>query len=498
MKSIRICILLMLVVVATGVTASTAGAAPVFRYSASMDDGAYSSPGGGNIGINRLDATKSTRVIVSPPIGPNRFDSGTIAAANNYYNSPFVTNLSPGDTITVRQPAVSVAPTETFVVPSFVVNITVGSNVLTGTLPAGLRGALVPEYRCNNDPTPTALTAGPFSVPTSTILPGEKVQLNSATADGDSFYYASHAPGESPCIEINARPASPPPTGESPNPTPYRISAENMNVNVAASTRVVLRRGTTILFDTSEDDPNVNASLAVQPLPGDTVDVYRPKTAPTPMHSKTIPPLSAVFDPAVDLVAVDSPAAGLINSGPCRAYSCATENFRARLNAPAGRTLLNFAVAEGVNGPIDLRPDDRLGVTFADPDFTLSYTFQGSVGDLVAPKQSIKLSSTVKRKSLTKAFKKGYKVKVKSNEAGPANLTLAFPKAKAGKAVTLAKASKSVVAGTTTVTLKFTKAGKKALQKLRKRSSRLATLTSTVTDASGNTSTLVKRTKIKA
>jgi hypothetical protein len=64
--------------------------------------------------------------------------------------------------------------------------------------------------------------------------------------------------------------------------------------------------------------------------------------------------------------------------------------------------------------------------------------------------------------------------------------------------VTLAKATRSVIAGTTTVTLKFTKAGKKAIKKLRKRNSRLATLTSKVTDASGNVSTIVKRTKIKA
>jgi hypothetical protein len=498
MTSLRISVLTLILLIAVGVAAATASAAPVFKYSISLDDGAYSSPAGGNIVINGLDATKSTRVIVSQPAGPNRLDTGTIAAASTQYSSPFVASLSPGDTITVRQPAASVAPTETFGVPPFVVNIAVGASALTGTMPAGFTGAIIGEYRCNNDPLPSPLVPGPFSVPTAKIVPGEKVQLNATSATGDSVSYASHAPGETACVEINARPASPPTTGESPSPTPYRLIVDNMNTNVAATARVVLRRGAAILIDVSEDDPSISVPTGVQPIPGDVVDIYRPKTAPAPMHSKTIPPVSAVFDPAVDLVAVDSPAAGAILAGPCRAFTCASENFRARLNAPAGRKLLDFTVAEGINAPIDLRPDDRLGVTYEDPDYTISYTFQGSLGDLVAPNQSVKLSSKLKRNSLTKAFKKGYKVKVKSNEAGTASLALAFPKAKAGKAVTLAKANRSVIAGTTTVTLKFTKVGKKALKKLRKRSSRLATLTSTVTDASGNVSTIIKRAKIKA
>jgi hypothetical protein len=160
--------------------------------------------------------------------------------------------------------------------------------------------------------------------------------------------------------------------------------------------------------------------------------------------------------------------------------------------------ILDYGVPQSTYPAVDLRIDDRITATYEDPNHTLQYSFDAAPGDLVAPVQSIKLAGNLKRKTLTKAFKKGYKVKVKSNEPGAASLTLAFPKSKAGKAVTLAKASRNVVAGTTTVTLKFTKAGKKALKKLRKRSSRLATLTSKVTDASGNVSTIVKRAKIKA
>ncbi|MGK2877985.1 MAG: hypothetical protein ACSLFF_05360 [Solirubrobacterales bacterium] len=502
MKLIRATLLLALMLAATAAAVPAAQAATIFDYEVSVDDGASAFPASGDVRVEQLDTTKTTRIIVSPPTGPNRYDSGVLALGASGFSTPDITSLTGGDTITVRQPGTSLAPTESIVIPPIQINLSVGAGVITGFMPAGVVGAIYGENRCNDRPVPHSLPSGSFSIPYGKMLPGEKVQAIAATLDGDDFYYLRHAPGESPCVEINAHTPTPPATGDPPNATPYDLEVSNLNADVALSVRAVLRRGALILSDTSADALSINAEIAPQPLPGDVIDIYRPKTALTPSHSRTIPAVSAVFDSSAELVAVNGPAAAQIMVGLCRAFSCPMENIRTRLDVAAGRTFFDFKAAEGLFGPVDLRADDRVGVVYNDPDNLISHTFTAVPGDLVAPQQSLKLPGKLKLATLRKALKKGYKVKLKSNESGVAKLALTLPAAtssakKKSRPVTLATATKSVKVGTTTITLKFTKSGRKAIKKLSRKRSRSVVLTSTVTDASGNASTIVKKTKIK-
>src|SRR4051794_7286846 len=101
MRPARIAVQVLLVFAATAVLASSASAAAIFDYSINLDDGVQAVPAGGNVGVSRLDNTKSTRIIITQPSGPNRYDSGTIAATPTSFDTPQVAGLAPGDTITV-------------------------------------------------------------------------------------------------------------------------------------------------------------------------------------------------------------------------------------------------------------------------------------------------------------------------------------------------------------------------------------------------------------
>jgi hypothetical protein len=193
----------------------------------------------------------------------------------------------------------------------------------------------------------------------------------------------------------------------------------------------------------------------------------------------------------VDLAAVDAPAADKIEVEYCMPYACEGRSSRGAMNTPAGRTLFDFARPEGRYIPADLVADSALQVYFDNADETLSIRFLATPGDLVAPVQSFKLPSKLKISSLVKALKKGYKLKLKSNEAGMVTLSL-------GK---LATVTKPVKPGSNIFRLKFTKSGKKQIKKLAKKGKKAkplsVTLTSVVTDAEGNASTFAKKTSIK-
>jgi hypothetical protein len=477
-------------------SAGIAQAGTTYDFRVDLDDGIAQVASGGDFRVTGLNTAQTRRIVLTQPSGTT--DTGILAAGSDQYSSSFIANLAPGDKISVRQPGANVSPTEEFTIPTGTLNVVNGATALTGAAPAGWFAFVTGDYRCNLNYIAQSVGAGPFSVPYSKVLPGETAELSLYSPTGDTVDLGRHSPGETPCFEIDSVPNYPSGPGEPTNPNAYELEVSHLLVGIAPSVRLVLRRGSTVIVDVSEDSIGADAQFATRPLPGDTIDVYRPKTAPAPSYSAVLPQVSAVFDSAVDLVAFKTPAASLIRAYFSRVYISPTQNARSALDVPAGVNFLNFGTQQAGYAPIDLRPDDVIVAEYQDPDHIFYYQFEATPGDLVAPAQSIKLPSKIKLKTLTKAFKKGYKVKLKSNEAGPAKLTLAFPKAKGKKAVTLANASGTAKAGTATIALKFTKSGKKALKKLRKRSSRLATLTSTVTDASGNVSTLVKRTKIKA
>jgi hypothetical protein len=384
-----------------------------------------------------------------------------------------------------------VTPTETYVIPAPTISLATGGTSISGAVPAGLSGAVNGDYRCDLNYQPQAVGAGAFSVPYPKILPGEWVQLILHDAVGNITALGTSTPGETPCVSLTGTGSTLPPPGSPPPPGDYSINVGHLLASGGASVRVVIRRGTSAYFDESVDNMYLNGAVTTRPSPGDVVDIYRPKTAPAPTYSIAVPNVSAKFDAAADLVAVDTPAGGDIRAYACRAYGCNNENSRGLRGLVAGRQLLNFHVAEGVYVPVDIHPTDIVNVYFHDVDFTIEYGFQATPGDLVAPIQSFKLPSKLKVSALLKALKKGYKVKLTSNEVGTAKLSL-------GK---FAKVTKSVKPGSNTITLKFSKSGKKAIKKLAAKGKKAkplsVSLTSVVTDASGNASTLVKKTKIK-
>lgn len=495
----------LIVLAASAVFACSIGsaqAAAIYDYNVGIDDGTYLDFVGGRVGIDGLDTTKTRRIVVTPPSGPNRLDTGTLPVGTDFYSSAYFPGLAAGDTITVRQPATSVAPTEVFTIPDATLNVVTGATALTGVVPAGWIGSVRGDYRCGLSTVAQTVGAGAFSVPSSKILPGETSELSLFSSTGDNVSYDRHSPGETPCITVDAS-ADPPSTPGGPtDPTPYEVSVQHLLPIVSPSVRLVLRRGASVLVDVSEDSTDTSERFATKPLAGDIVDVYRPKTAPTPTFSMTVPQASGVFDYSVDRVALKTPAASILRAYFCRVLVCVSQNARTALDTPAGVNYLDFSQAQGTFAPVDLRADDVITGEYEDPDHTLQYYFDVTPGDLVAPTQSFKLPSKTKLKSLVKAFKKGFKVNLKSNEVGTASLALTLPPAKTKskkkpKTITLATAVKPAVVGNTTIYLKFTKSGKKALKKLSKKVSRAAVLTSTVTDASGNVSTIVKTTKIK-
>jgi hypothetical protein len=377
------------------------------------------------------------------------------------------------------------------VIPSPTVSLAAGGTSISGTVPAGLTGTLIGDYRCDVNEQPVPLGAGAFSVPRVKIVPGQLAQLAVSSSQGDVTSILAASPGETPCITISAVADVLPPPGAPAPAGSYNINIDHLLSNHGQSVRVVARRGSTAYFDQSADSPYLSTNSTTKPLPGDVVDVYRPKTAPTPSYSQTIPQVSAKFDAAVDLIAVDTPAGGVLRAYACRTYTCGNENARGLRDFVAGRKVLNFGASEGSNVAIDLHPTDIVNVYFTNADFSMSYAYQALPGDLVAPTASFKLPSKLKISSLVKSLKKGYKLKLSSTEAGTASLKL-------GK---LASISKPVKVGSNTFYLKFSKSGKKQIKKLAKKGKKAkpltVSLTSVVTDASGNAATVTKSTKIK-
>ncbi|MGK2877987.1 MAG: hypothetical protein ACSLFF_05370 [Solirubrobacterales bacterium] len=499
-------VLLVAVTALLACSTGVAQAGAIYDFDVELDDGVQHLTVGGDLRVTGLNSAQTRRIIVAPPSGPNRLDSGVVVSSSTSYSPPYITGLAPGDTVSVRQPGDSPGPTEVFTIPDASLNVFTGATVLTGSVPAGWIGSVRGDYRCELPLTVQTVGAGAFSVPYSKVLPGEVVALSLFNPTGDRVELNRHSPGETPCVEVEAILYPPSAPGGAVDPSPFEIDVDHLILSVSPSVRLVLRRGSTILADVSEDISYAGINFPTKPLPGDVVDVYRPKTAPTPTFSMTLPQVSGVFDPAVDKVAMKTPAAGMIAAYFCRTYICSGENLRASLNVPAGVNLLDFSRAQSYYPAMDLRPDDLNAGVYEDPDHTLSYYFEITPGDLVAPTQSIKLAGKIKRSKLIKAFKKGFKIKLQSTEAGTAKLSLTLPPAstkskkkpkKKPRTITLASATKPVRVGSTTIFLKFTKSGKRALKKLPKKGSRSAVLTSTVTDASGNASTIVKKTKIK-
>lgn len=478
------------------VLAGSASAASV-SFSVTLDpSGIDSATADGSVYVGGLDDGLSTRLVVSPPSGPDRSNT-TQGSGPDFFNLSAVAGLSQGDTVKVFQPSGAGSPVESYVIPAVSINLVVGTSEVTGNVPAGYSGAVATDYRCEWQGRFKSVSAGAFALGGVRVIAGFVASLVVASDAGDSVQLRQRADGETPCVTFYGTSTEELVPGD-PNAVPsYLYGVDDVFPAVAMSVRMVVRRGAATLADHSWDPVGFsNADLLGQPFAsGDTVEIYRPKTAAAPSWSMTVPQVSATFDADADLLAVDAPAASLVQVRQCRALICDLGEQRSRSDLPAGRTVFAFSKAEDGGLPSPIQPGDRFDVMYRDPDGTLAFHVGATPGDLVAPTQKLSIASKLKVGTLIKAFKKGLKVKLTSSEVGSAKITLALGKAK------LATAIASTKVGTTTIRIKFTKSGKKALGKLRKKGrrfkSRKATLTSVITDAAGNVATSSKTVTIK-
>jgi hypothetical protein len=321
---------------------------------------------------------------------------------------------------------------------------------------------------------------------------------------GDSVRYETYVPGETPCISAYASTLPPRPT-ETPDATPYSVQASGLRGSVVLGARLVLRRAGVIIADASSPstNDNISADLASPPIPGDVIELYRPQTATTPVATYVLPSVKATYDPSNSLFALDAPAASYIGAYT-RQLDFNSSASRGAIDTAAGRTLLNFAAADGDESPSNLALADAVYADWFSADNVHRFEVAAVRGDLAPPVLSVKLGSKFKLAKIGSSIP----ATVSSNEVASAKLTLTLPaklktssaKKKPKGPTTIASASGSLIAGSAKFKLKLTKSGKKLIKKLRAAHgpTQKATLTVTAVDSSGNASTKVKTTKLVA
>lgn len=138
-----------------------------------------------------------------------------------------------------------------------------------------------------------------------------------------------------------------------------------------------------------------------------------------------------------------------------------------------------------------------MSLRYTSSDWQTWFSSDVPVGDLTPPAGKVTLAKRVTLAKLRSALK----FKLNTNEAGTARakLTYKLKGKKKSRDVTLASAARAVVVGNNTLTLKFSRKGKTLVKKLNAAGKSLTgTVTVTLTDASGNVTTLIKRTKLVA
>lgn len=477
---------------------SVAAAGQVFKFSTTFYGvgGSYATEARAYFSLTGLDSTKNTRIELRHGTDASYRTINQTAGSTAYYSGD-ITGMVPGDTIEVYQPQAASTPIEAYVTPVAELNFQVGSKSVSGTAPADQILEIDSDTGCSYFDTAQRVSRTGEAFQTElalSVIPGDGVRSALFSSTGDYTGRYQYAPGETPCIWASALPSSSLAPGAATLANPYTVSAQGFSSTVASDAKIEHVRAGSVLFSDEFTDYYWDADYDQPTLPGDQFNIFRPKNAASPSSTITVPQVSAVFDPTVDLVAVDGPALSFVSSWSCAQYICASENGRRTGARPAGRTILDFSAYQSWDSPVDLQSEDRVYVQVVNEARSLGYVFAATPGDLVAPTQKLTLASKLKLSKLLKAVKRGQKVKVRSSEAATATLTLKLGSTK------LASGKRSVAAGTSSVTLKFTKAGKKTLGRLKSKGRRLksskATLTSVLVDASGNSSKLTRTTKI--
>lgn len=464
---------------------SSAGAETLFQYKAGIN-------GISSTEVWRLDASKVTTVRVIR--GASQIIRSDFPAGSEHASA--WGGVLVGDVVQVFQGAAHpadppiTAPTETFTVPPISVTGTVGSQVVSGTAEDGSTVHVRSTRQCSEDSDSLDAVRTPGAFSATFALPmqaGDWVLATATQPDGDMVVVGSRVAGDAGCFYVDANSRR----FDSFEQYPHRVSAGGLDLVAIPTARLVLRRSGAVVAE--KDGSSIDLTAAQKPLAGDILELYRPKDAAAASMTWTIPVLSGVFDAAGDRAAVDAPAASMIEALACRADDCAASSWRTARNTAAGRSLFSFREASGWGDVLDIRPNDQAAGWWYSPDQHYSVTFDLVPGDLMPPVGKLTLAKRIN-------LRKKIRFRVRSDEAGIAVATLTaakMPAAAAKKPVRLATAKAAIKAGTTTVALKLTKSGRKAFKRIAKSGkSTAATLTVTLTDAAGNASTLVKKSKL--
>lgn len=447
--------------------------------------------------------------------GASELTRNTSATGNTRADASFAA-LQPGDVVEVFQPGIpagptAVSPTAQYVIPNLSLSGTAGATTISGSSPDGALARIHVSGECDDigdDSLPVNAAGGTFSSATKPLAAGADLSLYVFSGAGDYTEYRTAVPGETPCFSADAYPYPEQPTLDPAGATPFHVRVRDLKTSVAINSRLVWRRGATIIGDTTNlGDEQFGLASATQPRPGDVLEIYRPQTALTPSRSVTVPQVTATIDTAASLVAVNSTAiAGYLDVFAFERGGGDRSSRRDFLSPPAGRTLADFNTAAGMNRPYKMSPDGRALVDWYSADWGIQYNFEATPGDLVAPVVSARFKSRLRLAKIRKSIA----VRLNSNEAatGTAAIVVAkrlpgkgHPRTKPGKrTLTFATAKLSLKAGSKTVNVKLTKAGRKALKQLRGAGKTMipvkATIKLTLTDPSGNAATVTRTMKL--
>ena len=404
--------------------------------------------------------------------------------------------LRPGDVIELYRPAIpngapTVPPLDTYVVPP--VSVAYADSAVTGTVGESTQarldyiepcGSLASGRRVGLD-----LVAGEFT-DRRQLAPGTQMELSAFDGTGDVTTIDAAAPGETACLIAYT---SEPPFLSPSDPasaTPYRVYVYGLSDKIAASVRLVWKRGEQVVHDTSGPGSTISIDSATRPEPGDRFEIYRPMNSQDPFSVQTIPRVRAVFDPKVGRLALNGPAAASFIGYlfDVTGYDEASETWVKPV--AAGRTVVDFQdPARPVLGPPF--PGLNAGVDWEARGGTPRLSFRAERGDLQPPGVRVLAGRRIRLPRSGRSLA----LEVRSTEAVTGKLTLEVRDRSNRRArLALAVARIDQPAGTRRVIARLTRNGRAEVKRMgRTGASRVGTLALEVKDAAGNTKTSARK-----
>lgn len=466
---------------------SSAFAADGYSFVTYLNGAGGYSAAGGSLSIQGVDPSKSIRVEVSPSAGPANAPV-EVANPGSTVDLPFIPGLAGGDTVSVWQPADKSEGASEHVIEA--PTIRYESGALKGTVPAGFTAGIQTDTACQREVQQFADVPDDFEYP----FAGEDgmfMTISASNATGDVSVLTTSTAGETPCFRVNA----------SSRISGFKVAATHLNGTTAETSKVVLRRGGTIIDQAVGDGTGVFSNSDALALPGDVVELYRPADAVAPSKSVTLPTFSSTFDTSTDAVSVSGPAASAVRITPQ-----ATVQFRLKRDLAAGTSTFDFSQAANSFPAFNILPSSAVYAEYVNPDHTLEYYVDATdvtpdeptvveKGIPLPPKDTSRPKLRLAFAKLLKFPAKGLTVAITADERVTYSASLTLTARGKSKSVKFASARGSIGAGTGKLKLKLTKAGSKAFRALKAR--RDAVLTVSATDPAGNTTTLTRSTKLR-